>query len=222
MQSMSDVTPETGEPMIPFMIRALIEAWREQAPVPFSPTLREYVVTPDKWKGMRTRNPDRIERIVVHQTATPFGVSKRQLKAAGGDWGVAHRRRFAVTPYHYVLTLQGELLVVHPIHRWTYHAGPANRTSIGVAFEGRFPGSEDRRGPRDTTVTLGVLAAWRAHWTRILERHPGLDVVTHRQVTRRRLADPGEWIMRNVIQGQRVDPTWTMGSGKPIPREWKT
>ena len=207
--------------MIPFMFRALIEALREQRPTPFTPVAREYVVTPDKWDGMRTRNPDRIERIVVHQTATPFGVDRWQLKTAGGDWGLAHRRRFMETPYHYVLTLQGELLLVHPIHRWTYHAGPANRASIGVAFEGRFPAFERKRTKKHTTVTLGVLAAWRAHWTRILERHSGLDVVTHRQVTRRRGADPGEWIMRNVIQGQRVDLSWTIGSGKPIPKEWR-
>lgn len=181
----------------------------------------------DTWKGGRTRKLSEIRRIVVHQTAVEFGVSRRLLKKHGGDRKAARRERFKSVPYHVIFTLDGEALLIHPLERWTYHAkGAPNRNAVGVAFEGLFPATEDKRRPKHTVLPDGVFDAWVASapvvWLRLVAQIGSeVPVVTHRQCSRVKVSDPGELVMRVVNSGFGAhDRSWTRAGGRPQPEKW--
>lgn len=174
----------------------------------------------------RTRSHSEVERVVLHQTAVEFGVSRRQLEAAGGDRTAARRQRFRRVPYHYLLTLDGELLKLHPLDAWTYHArGAPNRTSIGVCCEGLFPRFERDRKPKPKHTMprpewAAQLALVELDVARILGRK--VPLVTHAQCSRVKRADPGEAVMRAANKGWSLHARdWTRAGGVPQPAEWR-
>lgn len=172
----------------------------------------------------RVRPVRAIERVVLHQTAVEFGVSSRQLAQAGGDRVMARRQRFRRVPYHYLLTLDGELLKLHPLDAWTYHAkGAPNRASIGVCCEGLFPRFERDRTAKHTMPR----PEWAAQLVQVeldVVRQLGrkLPLVTHAQCSRVKRADPGEAVMRAASKGWGMhDREWTRAGGVPQPAEWR-
>ena len=216
----------------PYFIRQILEAFRRLSGG--GATHRPQTVRRDPienwaetWKGGRTRKISEIERIVVHQTAVEFGVSKRLLKKHNGDRVAARRERFQSVPYHAIFTLDGECLLIHPLERWTYHAkGAPNRHAVGVAFEGLFPELEAKRKSRHTMPSERVMDAWvstaPALWEYLVDTiGREVPVVTHRQCSRIKTADPGEIVMGVVNAGFNAhDRSWTRAGGRPQPDEW--
>ena len=172
----------------------------------------------------KLRPLDVIKRAVVHQAAAPFGVGKQQLRQAGGDRHKARLRRFRRLPYHYFLTLDGYLIKLHSLDKWTPHAkGAPNRESIGICCEGLFPRFERKRTKKQNTVH----PSWRDKFaiierdiSGILERK--IPLVTHIQCSRVKRADPGEAIMWEANNGWEFhDREWTRKGGIPQYKEWR-
>lgn len=195
-----------------YLIRQALERLK-RAPV-YEPERRlsPVEIFPDRWKGGRTRRLDEIDRVILHQTGVEFGVTARQVKEAGGDEREAHRRRFRKVPYHFVVTRFGELLWVHPLNRWTYHAGPVNRHTIGVAVEGRW---DSRHKTQIDMVLTGVLlGVANAQIREGLGRE--VPWSTHRQCSANRPIDPGHVVVQAAMRGgARLDLRWTTNGGRP-------
>lgn len=86
----------------------------------------------------------RIEKIIVHCTATPDGrdVSVEEVRR----W---HRGRgYRDIGYHYLITLDGVVHVGRPLEEVGAHTKGHNRTSIGVCYVGGV--AKDGRTPKDT------------------------------------------------------------------------
>jgi hypothetical protein len=161
------------------------------------------------------RDPASIRLLVLHQMAVTFGREGR-----------AFADRAAKTAYHYALSDDGgELALLKPWEVYANQAGRANRPSVGLGVEGTYPGTRDRRHRKHTVVTplleLGLRRAME-------EALADLDLdalVSHRQSSANRRADPGEelWTAGADIAralGLRVDLTTTWGDGRPIPAIW--
>ncbi|HHO58536.1 MAG TPA: N-acetylmuramoyl-L-alanine amidase [Oceanithermus profundus] len=227
-------------PLLPYFLQQVLEdRFRPIRRVDLATSRKVLRQIAPTWSGGRRRPLRAINRIIVHQTGIEFGVNDKQVKRAGSI-AEAHRRRFLKVKYHYVVTTAGEALQIHPLERHTYHAGKrANRWTVGVAFEGRFPRFERERADRHTKLTSFMLDVYSSAFTSILEdihlilrtaepgMAEGLPVSTHRQISKNRKADPGELLMQRVVipaiprTPAALDLDWVVGSGSKAPKEWR-
>src|SRR3954470_23070115 len=80
-----------------------------------------------------------IDGVVIHQTATPYGVTRDQVKASGGDAVLAKHRRALKVSAHMTCFATGYAVHAHPLDWYVYHANGLNARSIGIEIEGSFP-----------------------------------------------------------------------------------
>lgn len=163
-----------------------------------------------------------VQFIVLHQ----WGAHARLKQRPGESLEACAVRRAQSTPYH-VSVFEGDVVVV----AWsfaiaTWAANGFNRTSISIGVGGRFPELEARRAGVHSQLEVfeaGLLEALRV----VAEALPGRTLVTHRQASKNRRADPGEALARVAAQaaaglGLAVDYSRTIGTGAPAPASWST
>lgn len=168
--------------------------------------------------------------ILVHQTGVA-GIS------ATGDWvenygARAREHRMRSWVYHVVAFGDGVVAVAHSAVRYTYHANQANRFAVAVAIEGLYPRTEREREARHSDLTdegaeAGALAISLA---RDMLADLGVKspcIITHRQSSDQRGADPGEVVMQRIVKPAAaflsipIAHDYTIGSGRPTPEEWR-
>lgn len=189
------------------------------------------------------RDPSTVTTIVVHQTAVEFGVSKRLIKASGGDIELARARRALDVACHAMAFRQGYFVAAHPLRAYVNHGNRFNATSLGLEIDGRYPGimddpatvaREDLRttwGGEPTELTEETIATacnaigWLVEEGR-REGMPIESIASHRQSSDARRSDPGQEIwQRAVLEAASMfrlnvlrDSPWTQG--RPIPTQW--
>lgn len=191
------------------------------------------------------RKPETITGIVLHQTAVNFGVSERQVKAAGGDEDFALARRGPGVACHAIAFRRGFFVATHPLEHYVHHGNGLNATTLGLEVDGRYSGladdpatlpREDIRttwgGTEPTALTEETLVAARAalRWLVETGRAEGMPIeviYAHRQSSATRRSDPGELLWRELVLGfavpelgLRTEPALVVGSGRPVPRAW--
>lgn len=181
-----------------------------------------------------------IKGITLHQTATPFGLSDAQVRAAGGDRRLALARRALNVACHFQAFVddQGPFVAwAAPIPWYVWHGNGFNTETLGIEITGRFAGLES--DPARTTwggtaqpITDEIVAAGReaVRIATVEGRKAGAPIeyiVAHRQSSENRRSDPGEGLWKAVVLDYAVPvlglitrPAHTVGSGKPIPRQW--
>jgi N-acetylmuramoyl-L-alanine amidase len=125
----------------------------------------------------------RIDKIVVHCTATPEG---RAVSVA--DITRWHRERgWATIGYHHVIGLKGEHWETLPEARIGNHARGANANGIGVVYVGGLDrlakNAKDTRTPEQKLTLRRVLADLK-------KRYPNAEIIGHRDVPGTRKACP--------------------------------
>ena len=174
------------------------------------------------------RLPGSIDGIVVHQTATPFGVTAKQVKAAGGDGKLAKHRRALGVGAHMTVFDTGLAVLAHPLDWYVYHGHALNARSLGLEIEGLFPG---KQGSKE--LFTGVLESGAQDGLEFLVRKgrelgmPIKWIWAHRQSSMTRDSDPGEEIWKKLVLGYAVSSLGLVpqhefvSGGKTIPTEWR-
>jgi hypothetical protein len=169
-----------------------------------------------------------IDGIVVHQTATPFGVTKAAVKAAGGDAQLAKHRRALKVAAHMTCFDTGVAVLAHPLEWYVYHGNSLNARSLGLEIEGLFPGTQEERelftGQLENAARDGLEYLVRKG------RELGMPIKwiwAHRQSSLTRPSDPGEEIWRKLVLefavsrlGLAPQHDYVCG-GRTIPSEWR-
>jgi hypothetical protein len=184
--------------------------------------------------------------ICVHNTGVKFGTSsasrkawhaKAILKGFEGEvavqWAAAMAlfERFWDAPYHYVGLSCGYVLRNNPWNWHTFHGGIANRSSIGWALEGLYPAYARTRSDKHTAMSDTVIQTGQNSLRlAVLEARgngcPIRFVQPHRCYSKKRLADPGEEVWKQVVLpvARELDlyPDYHLhdGDGLPIPQSW--
>lgn len=187
------------------------------------------------------RKPERINGIVVHQTACVFGVSKRLLKRSGGNADLAVARRGLEVACHALAFRRGFFMASHDLALHVNHANGLNSRTLGLEIEGFYPGLEkERRKARGsdrklTKLNEQTIETGRAALRWLVEegRAAGMPIrylYAHRQSSPTRRADPGEelwraiapWAVENLELELRHDQTLATkkGDGRPVPKAW--
>jgi hypothetical protein len=196
----------------------------DEAGVIFVETYRSISVLPRGFEKARKRprTLELVDTIVVHQTAVAggFDVSARVLDRHNGHEAEARQSRYRETPYHGLYSPKDKASIVQwPAWAHTYHGNKANATSVGWAYDGRFPGDE---------LTLpGARAALR-HFVRAMRSAgaPLRYIEAHRQHSANRAGDPGPEIWSRLVRPllRELDlqerATRTTGTGLTLPPDW--
>lgn len=189
--------------------------------------------------GGRTvlRDPGSVTGIVLHQTATLYGVSDRQVKAAGGDADLALQRRALGVACHAMAFREGWVVIANDPRAYVHHANSLNAVSLGLEVEGNFPGRDSAPaattwGGDPTELTQETIEAAREGIRVLMEKGRAMGmpiewVWGHRQSSSSRRADPSEGLWRSVVLdyavpvlGLKTEPKKSFGDGLPIPLEW--
>ena len=211
-----------------------------------------------KFKGYsRPLKPEDKVGLCLHQTGVNFGTSRRRrafwrkvidndaetVIAHGfvipedeeGKQKLAERialhERFWKVPYHFVALANGDILYNNDVRSYTWHGNKANRSTLGVAVVGHFPGLEKNRKSSHTEVDDFFLATMRAcmRLAMLKSREEGClveDLTAHRVYSARRTNDPGEYIWKHVAipamdaYNLSVSYDRKVGSGREIPNLW--
>jgi hypothetical protein len=193
--------------------------------------------------GVHKRLLHRVTGITLHQTAIEYGVTSRQLAAAGGDRQLAISRRAKGIACH-ACSFEGYYAKTHPLAWYIYHGNKLNGHTLGLEIEGRFPGLLDdpvtiRREDlktlwkgEATELTEARLSAAKAalHYLVKEGRQQGMPIqylYAHRQAKSNRRSDPGEEIWRKLaieygvaVLGLETRPSYAISTGRPIPLDW--
>lgn len=185
------------------------------------------------------RKPETVRGIVVHQTAVEFGVSKGQVKAAGGDADMAKYVRLMGIPAHAIASQTGKFVVHCPLSWYAYHGHGFNEYSLGLEMEACLPGLKGGKtwnGKPGTVITPEFIASCRAALGYLYEegRNAGMPIEfvwAHRQSTAKP-SDPGQELWEAVVidfgvKELKLKPQYDLvlkdrsgNSGKKIPLEW--
>lgn len=182
------------------------------------------------------RAPSAITGIVIHQTAVEFGASSEMIKEAGGDRELAIAKRAKDIAAHAV-SFDGYYVKSYPLSYYIYHGNYLNRETLGLEIDGLYPGLLNapnttwKKGSPTTFSSQRENSAKAALKYLVEEgRRLGMPIkyiYSHRQSSSMRRSDPGEELWRKVVLdyavpvlGLETKPEYTIGSGKPIPRDW--
>lgn len=144
---------------------------------------------------------------------------------------MALHQRFWNVPYHWLALQNGDILHNNDITRYTYHGNGGNELLVGVSLEGNYPGIEANRKSKHSAIDEHVIETARGA-LRLAVKHsrdlgsPIEWLYAHRQYSKGRLGDPGEWWWRNIglvvalEMNLKVNYPFKHGSGNPIPHEW--
>lgn len=195
------------------------------------------------WAHGVVRDPAHVDAVLVHQWGVPVGTTPENRARHGEPLALAMRATEA--PYHGScgVTPSGVPVValVHPVTRWTMHAGPANGRTLGLGVYGFFPLSESGRDVRAhgpaPSAALGLAHDFLlAHFAEQIARvHGSALYLTHRQCVSdsspnaRRSRDPGEWAVARACDlaacggvPLTFQPDLTLGDyGERWPAEWR-
>ena len=183
------------------------------------------------------RAPETVTGICIHQTACTYGVSKQQVEAAGGDRALALHRRALNVACHAMAFTDGSVVLTNELTSYIQHGNNLNSFTVGLEVEGRYPGllNDPERttwGGDPTPLTEETIAAAREAVRQlvVLGADYGMRIThlyTHRQSSETRRSDCGEGLWRAVVLdyavpvlGLKTTPSFSIGSGKPVPREW--
>lgn len=189
------------------------------------------------------RNPSAVTGITIHQMAVDMQPSRRLLREADGDWALAFARRSQKVACH-VTVAPGVFCATNPLDWYMNHGNRLNRPTVGMEVSGLFSGLLDDPDtpPREdlmTTwkgepmeITNELIDAGRAalRWIVVEGRAAGMpikNIYAHRQSNGKKPGDPGEGLWRVLVTeyavpvlGLRPVYDYTIGSGRPIPKEW--
>ncbi len=118
----------------------------------------------------------KIDRIIVHCTATPEGrdVTVGEVRT----WHLA--RNFSDVGYHYLITLNGTVEVGRPESKVGAHVRGHNKDSIGIAYAGgmdkSFKNPKDTRTPEQKEALIWLI-------DELKRRYPGSTVHGHNEFT---------------------------------------
>src|SRR5262249_10121970 len=149
-----------------------------------------------------------------------FDVSSRVLARYNGYEAEARQARYRDTPYHGLFSAKDKASIVQwPAWAHTFHGNKANATSVGWAYDGKFPGDE---------LALPSARAALRHFVRAMRGAgaPLRYVEAHRQHSADRGGDPGVEIWSRLVRPLLTEldlqerPTRTTGSGLKLPPEW--
>lgn len=112
-----------------------------------------------------------IEKIILHTADTPatMDIGADEIR----DWHV-NERGWADIGYHYVIRRDGTLERGRDESRQGAHAAGHNHNSLGVCLVGGKP---------DCNYTAAQWACLEALVRDLLKRHPGAEVIGHRDVS---------------------------------------
>lgn len=184
-----------------------------------------------KKRRIRPRLPDKVDTLAIHQMDAIFGTSRGQRKKYGGEF-LALIARMCMQPYHVAGLVTGPVVKSHKPHLYTYASSKANRFSMGVGLEGKWPRFERNRKKKHTKPSDQILETYKQA---IRTAHAvavgwGADIqffTAHCAWSKNRRADPGEWIWANAVLpvcedelglSMRLD---TDGGGILPPTEWE-
>lgn len=167
------------------------------------------------------RKLSKVRRVVLHQWAAHADLVLRPQETL--EECAARRARSTV----YTLDVfEGNVVVWAwdpAIVAWASNGW--NRSSISIGVGAKLPKFE-----RNRTTAHSPVAEFEAGLVRALqlvaEKFPGIAVVTHRQSSAGKAADPGEALARIAVReaprlGLTIDFDTVMGTGLPCPREWR-
>ncbi len=166
------------------------------------------------------RSLDDVELLVLHQ----WGAHASLRPSRGETLEECAVRRSRSVPYHLSVFAGGVAVWAWCATISSWASNGFNRASIAIGVGGRFPELEGRRLPTHSKVDAfeaGLIEALAA----VAELLPGRTVVTHRQSSRARRADPGEALARIAAReaprlGLKVDYSRSLGSGGACPSTW--
>ncbi len=136
---------------------------------------------------------------------------------------------------HYAILADGRILHLQPIETYMHASNKFNSGSVAVEFAGNFPGTRGKCWKPEKhgchQLTQAQLDSGR-YLVEHLLREPGMKlthILAHRQSSGLRPIDPGPDIWYHVGQWA-IDkyglkdggPGFKIGSGRPIPDEWRT
>lgn len=181
------------------------------------------------------RNPSDIIGITIHQTAVKYGVVDYQIEEAKGDEELALARRSLDVACHVMAFHDGFIAWPNPLEWYIHHGNGFNPYELGLEIDGNYPGligGDTWNGKEPTKVTSTVVNAARAALKLMVDEGKKLGmqiqyIHAHRQSSSKRQSDPGEELWNRVVLeyavpvlGLETQPEHTVGSGRPIPKEW--
>ena len=166
------------------------------------------------------RDLAKVQLLVLHQ----WGAHASLRPLRGESLAACAIRRARAVPYHLSIFAGGPVVWAWAPSISSWASNGFNKTSIAIGVGGRFPEFERGRSPVHSRVEdfehqlVEALAA-------VAQQLPGLTLVTHRQASRARRADPGEALAVIAAReapalGMRVDFNRTLGSGAACPAAW--
>lgn len=165
--------------------------------------------------------------VTVHVTdvAGGFGVSKAQIKAAGGDYATALLRRYHGCAYHRIVSRRVGLVTNHPLSLRTSHGNGGNRGAGWAIDCGHAEALSDAfiAAAIDSLEDL-VLDTYEATGETVI-------VVPHRVFSKKRTADTSREVWSRIVRPaiDRLDEDWSgvaridymlVSGGRPVPRSW--
>jgi hypothetical protein len=190
------------------------------------------------------RSMSSITGVVIHQTATPYGVSEAAIKAAGGNKELAKAKRALNVACHGLAFRDGFYALPNPLSWYVWHANALNEGTLGLEVEGLYSGLKDNLttlpdeaanttwGSKPMEVTDLVVESARACLKHIVEEARSLGapmqfIYAHRQSSPTRQSDPGQELWERVVLeyavpvlGLKTNPRFTIGGGRMIPKSW--
>lgn len=124
---------------------------------------------------MKPLDPNKVEYIVVHCSATPEG-----LDLNANDINRMHRNRgFSMIGYHKVIKLNGVVEEGRSIDKQGAHVKGYNHKSIGICYIG---GLDASRKAKDTRTELQQVALVN-ELTALKQKFPNAKIVGHRDLS---------------------------------------
>lgn len=173
-----------------------------------------------------------ITGVVLHQTATPYGVTDAAVDLAGGNRELALARRSLRVACHAMAFRDGFFTLPCPLTWYVYHGNGFNATTLGIEIEGKYAGEESKKADGDQELDAVVIESARAALKYLVEEARTLGapvrfIYAHRQSSETRRADPGEAIWKSVaveygseVLGLERRPELVMGGGRQLPSSW--
>jgi N-acetyl-anhydromuramyl-L-alanine amidase AmpD len=213
--------PTEYDPEADVLEQGAYELEDEGVPDPLpDPRIIDLTPRSDKSHRKGRREPKTVYALVLHQMACCFS-PRNPLE------------RFLTIGSHFAIANDGRILQLHPISALVWASNGFNARSVAVEFAGNFPnikgtwwkGTEyGRNRPTPAQVDAG------RYLIRYLMRAMGLThILAHRQSSGTRENDPGpevwfhvgQWAV-NTLGLKDGGPGFKIGTGNPIPNEWRT
>ena len=163
------------------------------------------------------RDIKKVYALVLHQMAF----------SRGND-----QTRYDTVNAHFAILPDGTILQLHPLTAYLWASDGLNPGSVAVEFAGNFPNTKGKCWEAKTygchKVTPEQIEAGRYLVKYLIDTIGLTHILAHRQSRDTRENDPGPDIWYHVGQWaieqyglKDGGPTFKVGSGKPIPDEWR-